>query len=248
MTAGPWKAVASKKPLRKGEAFILRNDVFVLKVYRDTAPDTKKFAEWLADQLNQSEQRRDQKTNDTIGEGARGPEGKPVEPDAELQRETGGAEVRGSSEGEEYYISERDDDIGVPECCNYCGAIPARDGVEHFPSCTRPPNLDDAQPRNVWSVGEHHDQQPAIPDRRIDGDGGDTANRPRRVRSARSGARRPRVRRVAVEPEGQGVRPAPIRADQHPALRHGQRPTVAHPQEATCTTPKNVCSQGPAHS
>jgi hypothetical protein len=56
-----WRAVVSKKPLREGEAFVLKDDTFVLKVYRDSVPPslnmtTLGFAIFLARQLNKLEQ------------------------------------------------------------------------------------------------------------------------------------------------------------------------------------------------
>lgn len=53
-----WKAVVSKKPLRAGEAFILRDDTFVLKVYKDSVTDPFRFARWLADQMNKLEEKQ----------------------------------------------------------------------------------------------------------------------------------------------------------------------------------------------
>lgn len=53
---GEWKVVTSKKPLRKGEYFLLRNETFIIKVYRDvTEPG---FADWLCKQLERCERRK----------------------------------------------------------------------------------------------------------------------------------------------------------------------------------------------
>lgn len=54
----PWRFVTSRKPARQGEAFLLRGEVFTMKIYRDAAPDVEEFAGWLVDQLNDVEQRR----------------------------------------------------------------------------------------------------------------------------------------------------------------------------------------------
>lgn len=48
-----WRMVISNKPGRKGEAFILHGDTFVLKVYR--VGDAAAFAHFLVDTLNDIE-------------------------------------------------------------------------------------------------------------------------------------------------------------------------------------------------
>jgi hypothetical protein len=54
-----WKGVRSNKPRREGEAFVLRDNTFVLKVYKqDSIPDTLRFARYLADQFNQLEEKK----------------------------------------------------------------------------------------------------------------------------------------------------------------------------------------------
>lgn len=45
-----WRRVISKKPERKGEAFVLHNNTFVLKVYR--VGDAAAFARYLVTLLN----------------------------------------------------------------------------------------------------------------------------------------------------------------------------------------------------
>lgn len=57
-----WRVVTSKIPRRAGEAFLLRNNQFVLKVYKDSCPEgAEVFAEWLASQLNHVEERREER-------------------------------------------------------------------------------------------------------------------------------------------------------------------------------------------
>lgn len=53
-----WRAVVSKKPLRAGEAFILRDDTFVMKIYRDSVTDPFRFAKWIAEQMNKLEEKQ----------------------------------------------------------------------------------------------------------------------------------------------------------------------------------------------
>lgn len=53
-----WKAVVSKKPLRAGEAFILRGDTFVMKIYKDSVTDPFRFARWIAEQMNKLEDKQ----------------------------------------------------------------------------------------------------------------------------------------------------------------------------------------------
>lgn len=53
-----WKAVVSKKPGRIGEAFILRDDTFVMKVYKDSVTDPFRFARWIAEQMNKLEDKQ----------------------------------------------------------------------------------------------------------------------------------------------------------------------------------------------
>lgn len=50
-----WRAVKSNKPRRDGEAFVLRDNDFVLKVYRDVVPDSLAFAQRLAKALQRAE-------------------------------------------------------------------------------------------------------------------------------------------------------------------------------------------------
>lgn len=45
-----WRMVVSNKPQRKGEAFILYGDLFVLKVYRIS--NATRVAQWIVDLLN----------------------------------------------------------------------------------------------------------------------------------------------------------------------------------------------------
>lgn len=56
-----YRAVTSKKPARAGEVFILRNDKFILKIYRDAAPDVMEFADWLVYNLQTCEDKRDER-------------------------------------------------------------------------------------------------------------------------------------------------------------------------------------------
>lgn len=58
-----WTVVQSRKPRRDGEAFLMRDGQFVMKVYKDAVPDVPAFAEWLAKQLNQVEEKRQSKSN-----------------------------------------------------------------------------------------------------------------------------------------------------------------------------------------
>lgn len=51
-----WRMVISSKKGRKGEAFILHGDTFVLKVYRKS--NTTEFAHFLVDLLNDVEDQR----------------------------------------------------------------------------------------------------------------------------------------------------------------------------------------------
>lgn len=53
-----WRAVTSKLSRREGEAFVLKGDTFVLKVYKGAVPDTLHFAQYLAKQMNQLEARQ----------------------------------------------------------------------------------------------------------------------------------------------------------------------------------------------
>lgn len=53
-----WRAVKSNKPLRKGEAFVMNGDQFVLKVYKDSVPDTFALAKHLAELFQRNEDRR----------------------------------------------------------------------------------------------------------------------------------------------------------------------------------------------
>lgn len=57
-----WRVVTSKKPARQGEAFILRNGSFVIKIYKDACPEgAETFAIWLATQLNHVEKRKQER-------------------------------------------------------------------------------------------------------------------------------------------------------------------------------------------
>lgn len=47
-----WEVVTSNKPLRKGEAFLKRDGVFVAKIYKNCDIDSLKFAEYLVAQMN----------------------------------------------------------------------------------------------------------------------------------------------------------------------------------------------------
>ena len=51
-----WRMVISNKKARKGEAFVLHGDTFVLKVYR--VGDATAFAHFLVDLLNDVEDAR----------------------------------------------------------------------------------------------------------------------------------------------------------------------------------------------
>jgi hypothetical protein len=53
-----WRAVKSNKPRREGEAFVMRGDTFMLKVYKDVVPDTFAFAQYLARQLQMQEDKK----------------------------------------------------------------------------------------------------------------------------------------------------------------------------------------------
>lgn len=53
---GEWRVVTSRKPQRQGEFFLLRENVFVLKLYKGVRPPG--FAEWLARQLEKAEYRQ----------------------------------------------------------------------------------------------------------------------------------------------------------------------------------------------
>lgn len=53
-----WRTVTSSKERRKGEVFLLRDDRFVLKIYKDGVSDPKEFGHYLARQLNAIEERR----------------------------------------------------------------------------------------------------------------------------------------------------------------------------------------------
>lgn len=53
-----WRAVTSPKPRRVGEAFVMRGDTFVLKVYKGSVPDTMALARYLARQFNKIEAKR----------------------------------------------------------------------------------------------------------------------------------------------------------------------------------------------
>lgn len=62
-----WHVVTSKKPNRIGEAFIMRNGKFVLKVYKDApVPDPEGFAKTLAHLLNTTEQHGPEAVNRLI--------------------------------------------------------------------------------------------------------------------------------------------------------------------------------------
>lgn len=52
-----WRMVTSSKPKHRGEAFLLRNDAFCIKVYANSVPNVNAFARWLADQLNGVDER-----------------------------------------------------------------------------------------------------------------------------------------------------------------------------------------------
>lgn len=56
--SGLWRVVTSNKPRRKGEAFVVNGNRFVLKVYKDGVDDPVEFAHYLARQFNQLEERR----------------------------------------------------------------------------------------------------------------------------------------------------------------------------------------------
>ena len=72
-----WRVVISPKPERRGEAFVMRGDTFVLKVYRDSVTDVHSFARWIAGQMNILEQRQAAKQFEMV-EAARAPGGQPV--------------------------------------------------------------------------------------------------------------------------------------------------------------------------
>jgi hypothetical protein len=98
-----WRAVTSKKPAHLGEAFLMRGNRFVLKVYRDSGYDGLRLAQYLAAQLQRQDDHQ-KLVQDDLSE---------VFPEVEL------------------------DELD-PICCLNCGAIPERDGVDHFPSCVGP--------------------------------------------------------------------------------------------------------------
>lgn len=52
-----YSVVTSPKPARRGEAFVMRGDVFILKVYREV-PNALQFAETLARKLQEAEDRK----------------------------------------------------------------------------------------------------------------------------------------------------------------------------------------------
>lgn len=63
-----WRVVTSKKPKHKGEAFILRDDAFCIKVYANSTTNVPGFARWLANQLNGVDERAAKEGGQTAGE------------------------------------------------------------------------------------------------------------------------------------------------------------------------------------
>ena len=49
-----WRWVTSKTAARKGEVFIMYDDIFVLKVYAEGTADNEAFAQWLVGQLRRT--------------------------------------------------------------------------------------------------------------------------------------------------------------------------------------------------
>lgn len=52
-----YRVVISKKPARRGEAFVVKGDVFILKVYREV-PNAAQLAEWLARNMQAAEDKK----------------------------------------------------------------------------------------------------------------------------------------------------------------------------------------------
>lgn len=46
--------MTSKSPKRKGEVFIMYDDVFVMKVYAEGTANNESFAQWLVGQLRRT--------------------------------------------------------------------------------------------------------------------------------------------------------------------------------------------------
>lgn len=51
----PWSVVLSKKPKYRGQAFIKRDDEFVIKVYANETFNAEDFANYLVRQMNRLE-------------------------------------------------------------------------------------------------------------------------------------------------------------------------------------------------